>query len=84
MFHPIPKPFKGNYPFAILHSARTFGVPNAIKLAVELSKESLTQAEAVQYVKAVVETRGHPQILDLIEEEREAKKPYVEPIELEV
>lgn len=85
MFHPIPKPFKGNYPFAVLHAARSQGIPEAISLAVKLSKEPLNYGEALQYVKAVVETRGHPQILDLIEEEREAKKPYVEPIdELEV
>jgi hypothetical protein len=71
MDHPIPKPFKGNYPFAILHAYRTEGIPAAIVLAEKLSKEPLTKEEALQYVKAVVETKGQPQILDLIEEEGE-------------
>lgn len=71
MFHPIPKPFKGNYPFAILHAIRNQGIPEAAALAAKLSKEPLTFEEAIQYVKAVADTRGHPQILDLIEAEAE-------------
>jgi hypothetical protein len=73
MFHPIPKPFKGNYPFAVLHAYRADGIPEAIAMAKKLSKDALSNEEALLYVKAVVETKGHPQILDLIEEEREAK-----------
>jgi hypothetical protein len=71
MHHPFPKLFKGNYPFAVLHAIRNEGIPSAISLAKTLSREEMTNEEAVQYVKAVSDTRGHPQILDLIEREKE-------------
>lgn len=81
MHHPIPKPLKGNYPFAILHSVRNDGVPAAIELARKLSEEEMSHDEAVEYVSACLRTKGQPQILDLLEEEVDRKKKPADEME---
>ena len=72
--HPIPKPLKGNYPHAVLHTLRTEGVPQAIELARKLSEEEMSHDEAVTYVSACLKTKGQPQILDLLEESKEVEE----------
>ena len=72
MHHPFPKPFNGNYPFAVLHAVRTLGFPEGVNLALKLSKDKdMTVDDAEAYTAAVVATNGNPQILDLIEGEKE-------------
>lgn len=73
MHHPIPRPLKGNYPFAVLHAFNTEGLPKAIELARKLSEEEMTHDEAIDYVSACVKTRGQPQLLDLFEDEEDRK-----------
>ncbi len=71
-FHPIPKPFKGNYPHAVRHAAVTEGFPAGIDMALKLSKDpDMTVDDAEMYVAAVLATRGQPQILDLMENDDE-------------
>lgn len=59
---------KGNYPFAVLHELKTNGAPSAIGLAIRLSKKKMNKREAIDYVRAVEVTSGHPNLLDLYED----------------
>ena len=56
---------KGNYPFAVLHAYRTSGLVDALEYAMSISKEEMTKREAINYVRDVVKTSGHPDLIDL-------------------
>lgn len=68
MYHPFPKLFKGNYPFAVLHAARIEGFEAGVAMALKLAVgPGFTTGDAEAYVAACLATKGNPQILDLIE-----------------
>ena len=58
---------KGNYPFAVLHTLKNDGPKAAMKYAISLSKEKMSDDEAKEYVRACMVTNGQPQLLDLFE-----------------